>query len=267
MVESTVRFGWAGHPHLRWAALVAVISIAAGCGTSPDLPVSSRFQAAEQTFAGAESPQDFSRAARQYQEIIDDGFESGAVFYNQGNAWMRAGEIGRAVAAYRRAKRYRPRDPYLDANLRSALAGRGSTSDTSIADYVVFWQDSLSYPEKFLLTTVLLVLTLATGLGRHWQRRRVLFRRLFVTAAVLLTLSAVSTARDWHRFERTKHGVVITKETVARKGNSDNYEPAFTEPLTEGTEFTLVESRDEWLHVRLGDSGDGWIAARDAVVY
>ena len=29
-------------------------------------------------------------------------------FYNQGNAWMRAKQPGRAIAAYRQAQRYRP---------------------------------------------------------------------------------------------------------------------------------------------------------------
>ena len=48
-----------------------------------------------------------------------------AVLYNQGNAWMRAGATGRALAAYRQAQRYRPRDPYLAANLQNALAASG----------------------------------------------------------------------------------------------------------------------------------------------
>jgi len=247
--------------------VVVCLFVAAGCTAAPDLEVSSRFQEAEQKFVQAESPGDFVSVARQYQDIIDNGFISGALFYNQGNAWMRAGERGRAIAAYRQAKRYRPRDPYLDANLRNALAGRDVGSGTSIADYIFFWQDSLSFAEKLTLTTCLLALTLAASLGKWWQRHRVLFRRVSAALAVLSVLLAISTARDWQRFERTTHGVVVADESTARKGNSDNYEPAFTEPLAEGTEFTLLDSRDDWLHVRLGASGDGWIAARDAVVY
>ena len=44
------------------------------------------------------------------------------MYYNLGNAYFRAGEYGRAIAAYRKAKPYRPRDPYLEANLRQALS-------------------------------------------------------------------------------------------------------------------------------------------------
>ena len=85
------------------------------------------FQAAQQAFDKAQTPDDFLRAASLYQEILDAGLVSGAVLYNQGNAFLRGGHRGRAIACYRQAQRYRPRDPWLDHNLRCAL-GPGYTA-------------------------------------------------------------------------------------------------------------------------------------------
>ena len=108
--------------------LLTVLSAwTAGCARSPDMESAQQFQAAQATFDAAETPEDFLRAAGLYQAILDRGYQSGAVLYNQGNAFMRAGQRGRAIACYRQAQRYRPRDPYLDHNLRYAL---GSSTPT-----------------------------------------------------------------------------------------------------------------------------------------
>jgi hypothetical protein len=50
-------------------------------------------------------------------------------------------------------------------------------------------------------------------------------------------------------------------------GHAANYEPAFNKPLSEATEFRLLESRGDWILVRLPDGNEGWIEQRAAVVY
>ena len=47
----------------------------------------------------AELPDGYWSAAKA-QEILDAGVTSGVVLYNQGNAFMRAGQTGRAIACY-----------------------------------------------------------------------------------------------------------------------------------------------------------------------
>ena len=66
--------------------------------------------------------------------------------------------------------------------------------------------------------------------------------RMSLTAALLTLLLAISTAWDWHRFDQTTHGVVTSDQVTVRKGNSTNYEPAFTEPFDEGTEFVTARA-------------------------
>ena len=242
-----------------------------GCGRSVDLEVSRKFQELEQQFAQATSVEEFARVARQYAQIGGQEFESGAVFYNQGNAWMRAEMAGRAIAAYRQAQRYRPRDPYLLANLENALAFCGQSGPASahlgVGGYVFFWQNWLSYPEKFVISTLLLASTLVVAVPSQLGKRQALFHRMALVALLLTLLVVASTAWDWHRFDRTAHGVVTAEEVVARKGNSENYQAAFTEPLTEGTEFTVLEERNDWLHVQVGAAGTGWLPRRDVVTY
>ncbi len=246
--------------------LLVVTALCCGCGSPPDLETSRLFQSAEQIFAAAESPEEFAEAAAVYQEILDNGFHSGSVFYNQGNAWMQAGETGRAIAAYRQAKRHLPRDPYLDANLRTALAGSHLQPERSVLDYVFFWQTSVSYTEKLVTTTVLLALVLLLAVTYQLSRHRVPLRRMTYAALILLIVSTAAAGRDWQLYERTIRGV-ITAETTARKGGSETYEPAFTQSLPDGTEFELISRRNDWIHARFGQTGTGWISSLDCVTY
>src|SRR5262245_10878323 len=60
----------------------------------------------------------FAEAAAAYEQLIHSGHRSAALFYNLGNAWFKAGQQGRAIAAYRQAEKWNPRDPNLNFNLQ-----------------------------------------------------------------------------------------------------------------------------------------------------
>ena len=247
--------------------LVAVLA-PAGCQPAVDLELSRKFQQAQADFDRAQTPDDYLRVANLYQEIIDAGVVSGALLYNQGNALMRAGSRGRAVACYRKAQRYRPRDPYLDANLRFALATEGARpASRSILDHLLFWQNWLAYPDKFRLTAGAALLAFGLGVAALYVRRRRLCNRLALVALSATLLLAFSAAYDWYRFVCVEHGVVIRDGVVARKGNAESYEAAFTEPLAEATEFQVVERRGGWILIRLAAAQEGWVEQDDVVTF
>src|SRR5438105_2476236 len=109
------------------------------------------FLRALEIFDAAKTREEYRESAALLESLSADGFQNGAVYYNLGNACVRAGEYGRAIAAYRKAKPYRPRDPYLDANLRQALSvapGRLGEPPPPWWTHVLFSSGWLSFPEK-----------------------------------------------------------------------------------------------------------------------
>ena len=248
--------------------LTAALLGSGGCGHRIDARQAATFQEALDAFAKAKEPDDFLRAAALYQEIIDGGITSGVVFYNQGNAFMRAGKPGRAIAAYRRAQRYLPLDPRLEANLQSALGrNAGEAQRRPLIEWVLFWQDWISYPAKFTLAATAALITFAWAVAGLSGRYRRLFRRLTLSGMVVTLLLGFSAGYDAFRFQPDRCGVVTDAEVIARKGPDEGFQPAFTQPLTEGTEFRLLERRDQWLSIRLPGNRDAWIEGQAAVVY
>lgn len=239
-----------------------------GCSRGVDFQTATSLVKAQEAFDRATTPEQFLKVAAMYRATRERGLVSGAALYNQGNALMKADQPGRAIAAYREASRYRPSDPYLKANLDYALGAAPSVASRPLIEHVFFWQNWMSYPAKFRLAgSAALATFLLAVVALFWHRR--LFNRLAMVGVVLTLILSLSAGYDWYRFDCRQHGVIVAADVIARKGNAISYQPAFTDPLGEGAEFTLLDRRGDWLLVRLpGDRNrEGWIEQKTATVY
>lgn len=211
-------------------------------------------------FDAAKKPSDYAQAGQTWRGILSDDFQNGAVYYNAGNAFMRAGQFGRAIAAYRKAKLYRPRDPFLDANLRQALtAAPGKLADAPAPWWtlVFFWTSWLSVPEKVYGAAGVGVLgALLVLLGFAMRKRSFYWASVGVTAIGLLLAVDASFA---YTEATASNRAVVVGETVARKGMGENYEPAFNQPLKDGAEVTVQEWNGGWALANVPGIGTGWI--------
>ena len=245
--------------------LVALILVSSVGAVSAEPGTRERtFLHALEVFDSAKVAADYRESAALLESLLTDGFQNGAVYYNLGNAYFRAGEYGRAIAAYRKAKAFRPRDPYLEANLSQALSlapGRLPEPPAPWWTHVFFWSAWLSYPEKvygafagFLLAAVTACAALFLGRSRVYWISAV----LVASAAVLCLDSSLANARS-------RRGVV-TSETIARKGIGTVYEPAFDQPLKDGAEFTVLSENGDWVFGHFEGIGDGWLRREHTVL-
>lgn len=249
------------------AMLLSATCLLSGCGGGVPMDVAVDFQRAQDDFDKAETPEDYLKVAALLDSIRDRGVVSGAVLYNQGNALMRAGERGRAIAAYREALRYRPRDPYVIANLKYALGSDTLSAKRPLPEYVLFWQNWIGYDGKYWLAGAAAAVTFLIAVAGLWIEPRRVWTGLAIAGVLITAVLAISATYDWYRFDHLVHGVVVADEVVARKGNGESYEPAFADPLPEGTEFVVGERRGGWLRIRLDGQQEGWVESESVVLY
>jgi tetratricopeptide (TPR) repeat protein len=247
---------------LGFALPLLLIVLLGACRRAPPLDAVAAFEQANRALLEAKSPDDALRAAAGFESALALGGENGAVLHGLGNAWMKAGKRGRAIAAWRRALQYRPRDPFLQANLEQALGHRLSGEERPLLRTLLFWHDALSFPEKADLLVGCTALACALFLlARAVPRTRPFARPACGGATVLALLAATSYALAVRERDFTQHGVVAAGEAVARKGNAESFEPAFNEPMKDGAEFVVLERRGDWLRVRVRDGLEGWLPA------
>lgn len=209
----------------------------------------------------------YQRAVLRFERILrEGGIRNGKLLYNAGNAYLRAGDIGRAILNYRRAERYLPGDPNLHQNLAYARLSRPDKFDerqkTRVLRTLLFWHYDLAAPVRSILFAVAWVTLWAAASIRLWWQR--LSGAVVVVAGCVAALLLGSLLVEATVTSRRPAGVILAPEVIARMGDGASYQPAFSEPLHAGTEFVVRESRNGWHYIELPDGRLAWIPAEAA---
>ncbi len=209
----------------------------------------------------------FAEAIELYQRLQDSGLENGHLHYNLGNAYLRNGELGQAVASFRRSLIFQPRDQDARANLEFA---RRSTNDAiappepgAVLRTLFFWHYSLSRSELGTLVVVINLALWAVLILRIYRRASETLRWIFIGLLLLLLTTGTSLAVRHLRPQRV--AVIVPQEVDVRSGTSATALVLFK--LHAGTEVRLVDRREQALRIALPEKGrGGWIEAQHAEV-
>ncbi len=206
----------------------------------------------------------YAKAILLYEKIIDQGgVHNAKLYYNLGNAYLLNEDIGKAILNYRRAEQLDSSSVDLRSNLEYARRQRLDKVNVETSKRVLgtlfFWHYDFSIRTRFWLAGIFFSLLCVVGTLRVWLGRSSTTLAAMVLLGILLVCFATSTVIEMKSRAGTRYGVITAPEIVARQGDGPNYPPSFKEPLHAGTEFTLVEQRPGWYHIRLSDNSDAWI--------
>lgn len=210
----------------------------------------------------------FDDSARLYELLIEDGVRNGYLHYNLGNAWLQAGEVGRAILNYRRAEQYIAGDARLEHNLAAARdqcrTQIRASGGEALSDALLGWHRNTATSSRFVVFAASYVLFWILLVGRLVRPHR-MWRAGAMAAGALWLVCGASVAADV-LVEPDQIGVLIEDDVVLRKGDGEGFEPQVVEPLHQGVEFEVIEARGEWLRVALADGNEGWVRAAQAGV-
>ena len=273
----TLRTSAMGRFLLRMAcgALIAIVSISAAHAELTETEISDLFSQGKELFreaneASATDPQaareNYQKAALRFERIVrDGGVRNGKLFYNIGNAYFRMNDFGRAILNYRKAEALIPNDPNLKQNLDYARKRRidrvEQTQKTRAMRAVFFWHYDFSARSRSAIFLISFLLVWGAATARLFFPRPFL-RWVIGVSAVLSLLFLASLIAELAQLNSQRPGVVVAREAVARKGDSETYEQSFKEPLHAGAEFILIEDRGDWKHVELADSRRCWLPSK-----
>jgi hypothetical protein len=212
----------------------------------------------------------YLKSIMRFEKIIKEGgIQNGELYYNIGNAYFRIKDLGRAILNYRRAYQFIPNDSNLQQNLSYARKLRKDTVEeaqkTKVFKTLFFWHYDLSTSIRIILFSVSFVLAWGIAAVRIYFRKP-FFRWGGVVLAAVSLLLAGSLVVESYTLRTLRPGVIVDEEITARKGNSETYEPSFTEPLHAGLEFNLVEDRESWFFIELPDSRRCWVPKESAAL-
>jgi tetratricopeptide (TPR) repeat protein len=253
------RLAWVGR--LVWASVLALLAFDPMMGRAAETrwdPASAFDDAAKLYERGQ-----YAEATEAYNRLLTNGVQTAAVWFNRGNAYLKQGKTGYAIASYLAARQASPRDEDLIANLRFARSKvRGG-----LVRIEPPWSRALSWfnPNEwaalalalFWLTGGLLAVRVAFPKIRNSTQALV---RWAVVVAVLSVLPlGLITARQGAAI-----AVVIKEDAVARFGPLEDAQSAFT--LPDGAEVVVTDRKGGWVEVRDLAGRRGWVALGDLVL-
>ncbi|MBI5799967.1 MAG: tetratricopeptide repeat protein [Verrucomicrobia bacterium] len=201
----------------------------------------------------------FADAAAGYERLLTNG-PAAALHFNLGNARFKSGQPGRAIFHYHHALRLAPRDPDFRGNLQFARRSLGAPEEENLGRHLLRLHTLDEW--AWLAGAGLCAWFLLLALGEALPAKRAGFAgatKAFGIVALVLTASLG--AAHWER-SAARLAVVVVAEAPARPGPLAESKTAFT--LRDGTEVAVLDSKDEWLHVRDAGQRVGWVK-RDAL--
>jgi tetratricopeptide (TPR) repeat protein len=204
----------------------------------------------------------YDEAVTRYEALAAAGICNGRLYYNLGNAYMRAGRPGWALLNYRRAELRIPRNDDVRSNIQYVISqARDSIECRGYAETlrdICFWYTRMSANEIFLTAISLNALFWALLLARFFYRREGLSIMLGIVFFVTVIFAA-SAAIKHYTVAYMPRGVVVSPEILVRSGTSLNDTVLFK--LHEAAECVCEDERDEWVLISLCDGKKGWVQA------
>ena len=187
----------------------------------------------------------FTAAAEAFRRHVDRHPDDPAGWYNLGNAYHQAGQVGRAAWAWLKVPQLDPRNRDVRHNLRLAHV------PPEVVDRVAP-PFPLRPSELFLLASVAWFVT-ATSLA-WWAIRG--SRPAGTLAAAAFALTILLTGAGWAS-TREPATLIVLERARLRAGPALRADPVAE--LEPGAALEPVESRPAWVRVRTGRGVEGWI--------
>jgi tetratricopeptide (TPR) repeat protein len=198
----------------------------------------------------------YLEAVSAYESLARSGKTSAALYYNLGNALIKSGQIGRALAAYRQAGQVMPRDPDLRANVQ--FARNQVQGPTLSPNRWQRWLGRLTLNEWTLLASGAVWLWL---LLLALRQLRPALRAALGSYVIWLGLAAVLLCgcggAAFYEARITHVAIVIDRDAPVRQGPLEESATAFT--VHDGAELRVLDQKDDWFQVATDPRRIGWV--------
>jgi tetratricopeptide (TPR) repeat protein len=263
-VQSLRPAGFRPNPLLRLIAMLAFLASFAAAASPEAL---ARATKAFQQANAAYEKNDYAKAADAYRRAIDEGVADSRLYFNYANTLFRLNQPGMAILYYEKARKLDPNDEDIAYNLRFANANiidkNPAPETNALTKAIAFAHSAFSINEGLwivlgLFTVAFLCAILALYAGTA-------FRGALVTAIVLCILALLalspSLALKIKEQETLQYGIVLKPAVEMFSGPGETFQ-VLTQ-VHEGTKFEIVETRGEWVSVKLANGKGGFVRLAD----
>jgi tetratricopeptide (TPR) repeat protein len=208
---------------------------------------------------------EYDKAIEGYRSVINEGVESGPLYYNLGNAYFKTGKPGYAILYYKKALELMPADSDLKSNLAYA---QSLTEDSGLqpeAPSRFAWLIKIPFKEFTLngvarilaALYIAVIMLLVGGIVSPVFKRRATF--VFYPLLALFIIALAGFSVRYYEEEVITRGIVVAKTAECKYEPIEKSTNYFT--LKEGQEVQVLRTRLGWSRIKRLDGKLAWVKA------
>jgi tetratricopeptide (TPR) repeat protein len=207
---------------------------------------------------------EYQKAIQMYEQLLQNGYESPALYYNLGNVYFKIQRFPNAILQYERAKRLSPDDEDVLHNLRLCnLRVIDKIEPVPQLFFIGWWKafiDLFSSDGWAVMAIISLWFTSVAGTVFIVGRTMVLRRIAFLISAIGIAacvLGFLGTYERSHIEQNTKSAIVFAASVPVKSAPDAQSTDLFV--LHEGVKVEFLDAVGEWRKIRLADGKVGWL--------
>jgi hypothetical protein len=236
-----------------WAVVIAPCA-AASTQQTPGRELALFVEANKDYIAGR-----YEQAIEKYGILAQSPLAGPSVFYNLGNAYMRADNLGMAIANYKKAKILAPRDKDIDFNLRFAKNLRIDAHEED--DFSFFGWLFIFTPTELFWVFALANALFFAALALHLRLKKEWSYYLLIALALVFVFSGLFCAARLYLAKTDNRAVIIAPKALVRAGPHERDTLLFE--LNSGSLVRVERKENNWQLVSFTSAKRGWVKNAD----
>jgi len=211
---------------------------------------------------------DYEMAIKEYQALIDTGYESAELYYNLGNAYYKSNKFTMALVNYERASLLDPDDEEIQHNLEMARQLVVDKIDKLPEFLPGLWYRQfiwlLKTDQWAYISMIAFPVSLLLFLLYFFVRSIGLRKAAFWLAMVVMFISVSAFVFSYNLKEfvyDNSYAIIITPSVTIKSSPDESGTELFQ--LHEGTKVEIIDQLGDWKEIKLSDGNVGWLKMSD----
>jgi tetratricopeptide (TPR) repeat protein len=211
----------------------------------------------------------YKEAINTYQNILNAGYQSAALYFNMGNASYKLGDIAPAVLFYEKAHKLAPADADINFNIRYTNSKTIDKIDPAPEFFLTKWWRAflLSYSIQTFATISIIVMLFSSGIfiiylfTNSVSLKKISFYTSLISFCAGLFIVFMASQQTAY-FNSRQQAIIFSGTVNVKSGPGDGMRTLFT--IHEGAKVNVLDKTNGWLKIDLVNGNVGWIRCADA---
>jgi tetratricopeptide (TPR) repeat protein len=212
----------------------------------------------------------YEEAIKNYQSVVDSGYESAELYYNLGNAYYKSNKFTMALANYEKASLLDPDDEEILHNLEMVRQLAIDKIDKLPEFLPKQWYRRfigiLKTDQWAYISLITFPLSLLLFLTYFFVRKIGIRKTAFWLALVLMFISLSTFVFSYNQKKLVydnSYAIIITPSVTIKSSPDESGTELFQ--LHEGTKVEIIDQLGDWKEIKLSDGNVGWLKMSDLI--